>query len=212
MYILLQKAVATFILLIATAIINTGLFIIFQTQVENDFNKVGLGNILEKLECIGKTQLTMSADCTSSTKLSFVQISLALAGLFKNTHEIAMGTVVVQGIIILCGLLFYVSYNAMGIETQNVNVFSRFTQNDLIGITKLAEDMSKFIGEALLGYLIYHAMDTPTELVLIFSSSPIAVLYIILNHGSIYIGLILGSFASLKVRLVKSLKHLKMNS
>lgn len=121
-------------------------------------------------------------------------------GFLLKAHEIAMGTGVVFGIIVLCFTLLFVTYNIDGTEIYHPNdKFAHITPNDLANITKLAEDMSKFIGEALVGYLIYHAIYTPSELVFIFSRSPFLLFSILMNNGPIYIGLVLGSVASLRV-------------
>lgn len=147
----------------------------------------------------------MSIESSPTANNSFVRNTWATTGFVLKSYEITMGTAVV-----LCssGTLLFVTYNIDGTEIHNPNdEFAHITSNDLANITKLAEDMSKFLGEALVAYLIYHAIYTPSELVFIFSRSPFSLLSILLNHGTLYAGLLLGSLASLRVCNRNNLKE-----
>lgn len=196
------------LVLFSIATINIVLFIAFQAHYDTDFAELRFNDILNTLECEGKNQLTMSIECSPTANNSFVRNTWATTGFVLKSHEITMGTAVVFGIIVLCGMLLFVTYNIDGTEIHNPNdEFAHITSNDLANITKLAEDMSKFFGEALAAYLIYHAIYTPSELVFIFSKSPFSLLSILLNHGTLYAGLLLGSVASLRVCNRKNLKE-----
>lgn len=187
-------------MLTSSAILNALLLIGFQTHMELNFAELKFENILHHLECVGKNYLIMSKDCQLSVNPSLVQTTWATAGFLLTAHKICMVTVISLGILILCGTLLYAISNIERSEIYNPDdEYAHVTPNDLTNITKLAEDMSKFIGEALLGFLIYHAVHAPSDLLLIFSESPCALLFNLVNHGTIYAGLLLGSVASLRV-------------
>lgn len=90
-----------------------------------------------------------------------------------TAHKVSVVTVILLGIIILCRKLLYDVFNIERSEIYNrEDEYAHITPNDLTNTTKLADNMSKFIGETLLGFLIYHAVHTPSDLLFLFSERP----------------------------------------
>lgn len=197
-------------MLLAAAIVNILLYILFQSHYEANFTKLTSEIIFDTLKCIGKKQLTMSLDCNESENQWFPQLMWAIAGFLETAHEITITTAFALGISVICWTLLSATYTLEGTDITNGNdEFANITRNDLTIIRNLAEQMSKFIGEALLGYLIFHAINAPSDLLYIFSQSLFALLSNLLNHGIIYAGLFIGSIASLRVSNRNNIKRLK---
>lgn len=105
-----------------------------------------------------------------------IAVVLKSAGFILTANKVLMITVIVLGIL-LCGTLLCAIYNIKRSEIYNrEDEHYNITPNDLTNITKLADDMSKFIGKTLLGFLIYYVVHTPSDILFIFSERPFALL------------------------------------
>ncbi len=161
---------------------------------------------METLECLGKTSLTFSTECTPSEFLSILNNIWGLIGLTLTAHEIFIKTAVSLGILIACGTLLYATFVFNDMEEQDAtNQFDHVTQSDLNHLTNLAEDLSRFIGEVLTGYLIMNSTASTEVLYHVFQGGIVVFISGILNNVLIFIGMLLGSVAALRVSLF--IKH-----
>lgn len=172
------------------SIINTSLTIYFDTKIYTD--DVNFDTIFQSLESEGKLTFTWMYSYKNSTE-SFLWGAL---GIIVTTHSVFMETAVVLGILTLCGAFLFATLDIQGNESDE---FAQVTQRDLQNITKLAEDLSKFIGESLLAYMILYALVTPKKLIYLFSGNIYVIMAILLKYGILFVGLILGSIGASRV-------------
>lgn len=113
---------------------------------------------------------------------------------------VLMETVIFMGVLISCAILLHATLDIEGTEVgEERDDFSHVRQADLANITNMAEEISKFIGEVLLGYLMYHATTTPKVIRNIFFKKAIVFVSGVINNGPIVVALVVGSLASLRV-------------
>lgn len=191
------------------------LYIWLQTELKFGFKDVTFLKILQRLECVGKMQLTMSRNCIHSSHTSTGSIIWSAIGLITTSHEILTEIVICLGILILCATLLYTTYDIEGSEERDPNnEFAHATLNDLTLITNMAENLSNFIREALLGYLLYNATETAKMVLLIFSDSKSVFMSLAMRNGIVFIALFMGSLAAVRVRYlnIRLTKKLQLQS
>lgn len=168
-------------------------------QTETEFGEIRVDNILELLECSGKLSLTLSISCNSNSSF-YANIMWSSAGFIISVHEIFMKMIIAMGITVSCASVLFAT---ISIKQSDINgetdEFQHVSHTDYNNIANLAEELSKFMGESLITYLLLHGLELPMELNQIFSRKVTAVLNILLNRGIIFFGLVLGSLASLQV-------------
>lgn len=195
----MQKATALFFFLLAFATLNIAFNILYTTVSQAN---LGLHEVRETLECFGKMSLMMNQPCEASKSISSAGVVWTVIGFVLTTHDVAMETAISLGILISCIALLHATIDLNGINLQLDDEFHRFTNSDLANIIKMAEDISRFVGEALLGYLIYNATVTPIVIWNIFFVGGVVLVYGLLNHGPIVVGIFIGSYASIRVKRV----------
>lgn len=199
MVLTLQKAGLIFTLFLTIGIINIIMYILYCTKYEANFGDIGLLDVVNQLACWGKNSVMLS-NCTTTSDLSTRNVIFASIGVIMLSHDVMMEFVAVMGIIICCASLFYAAMHIQENQMDDeADEFAHVTPAELTNLRNLAEDLSKFIGESLLGYLLLHGLVTPTELDNMFSGSAIAFLSIILLRGLLFLGLVYGSLGALRV-------------
>lgn len=157
---------------------------------------------METLECLGKMPLSLSRDCTPSDVFSVTNILWSITGLILTAHKILVETVISILVLISCGTLLYATFDIESTEGHQLeNRFSHVTEADLTSITKMAEDLSKFIGEVLTAYLIFNATVSATVLFNVFGGGIVVIFSGILNNGVVLVGLFVASVAALRVTM-----------
>lgn len=157
---------------------------------------------METLECLGKMPLSLSRECTPSNVCSVTNILWSITGLILTAHEILVETVISILVLISCGTLLHATFDIESTEGHQLeNRFSHVTDADRTSITKMAEDLSKFIGEVLTAYLILNATISATALVNAFGGAIVVIISGILNNGVVLVGLFLASVAALRVHM-----------
>ncbi len=156
---------------------------------------INFGTILQSLESEGKLKLV----CVLSNKYFIESLLWGTLGFVVTTHSVIMETVVVLGILTSCITFLFATTDVQGTELDE---FAQVSQGDLNNITKLAEELSKFIGESLLAYMVSYAFVTPSKLIYLFSRNGFLIMAILLKYGMLVVGFVLGSIGSLRVRLL----------
>lgn len=190
----LQKAVLTYFLFVAIAIVNIFFNILCRSKITSD---EGVNNIFQTLVCHGKMPTLLLKVCYKSDVLSIGNIIWSVIGFLYASHEVLMETVFVLGIIISSVVFLFATFDIERVEDENE--FSLATHTDLSNMTYLAEEISDSIGDVLLGYLIYNATVTPKVIRNVFPNETLIFLSGIINHGPIFVGLMIASIASKRV-------------
>lgn len=159
------------------------------------------------LECYGKMELTLTRSCAESPMFSPESTIWTLVGFTLITHMVLMETVIFMGVLISCAILLHATLDVERTEVgEEPDDFSHVRQADLANITNMAEEISKFIGEVLIGYLIYHATTTPKVIRNLFFKKAIVFVSGVINNGPIVVALVVGSLASLRVMRTKNVQ------
>lgn len=192
---LLQKALLTFTSFFVITIVNVFFNMLHLTNYQSG---VTVNEVWKSFFCYGKMPLTFTQSCTGPPNLTSGNIIWSLIGGVLTTHKVVIETVFFLGILISCVVFLNATYDIERIE--GANEFSLFTQTDLSNVTKLAEEISDYIGEVLLGYLMYNATITPRVFKGLFYDGAIGFVSGTINHGPIIVGLLISSMASKRVR------------
>lgn len=140
----------------AIAAVNIFFNILYRSKPKS---VVGTNNILETLVCLGKMPVMLTEVCSESQYVSIGIIIWSLTGFIFTSHKVLMETVCFLGILVSCVAILCATFDIERIEDGDE--FGLVTQTDLSNMKHLAEEISDFIGEILLGYLMYNATVTP---------------------------------------------------
>lgn len=158
-----------------------------------------MSDIIQTLECEGRLSITWSNNCQQNFNMTTDAVPWAVFGLALTARNIAIQTNVTLCILISCAIFLLSTIYIKGSEVTDDDELAQVTPIELRNITNLAEQLSKFTGESLLGYLLLHGLSTPMEVESIFSGSALVILSFFVRNSMIVIGLLLGSVAALRV-------------